>query len=83
MDHPASHGDELVYAGHDQVDQYQDERNPPVEERGRPATHWCTCSALAELTRILRLLCRRVLRATGVPGSTKYAPLPIGWSDGM
>ena len=81
-DHPASHGGKLVHARHNQVDQYQDERDPPVKERAHPAARQRTRGALAKLARVLRLLCRCMPRATGIPGSTKYAPLPIGWSDG-
>ena len=55
-DGPTSHRGELVYAGHDQVDQYQAECDPPVEERACPATGQRACSASAELARVL-LLC--------------------------
>ena len=82
-DHPASHGDELVYAGHDQVDKYQDERDPPVEERARPAARQHARGALAELARVLCLLCRRVPWATGALCPSKCVLLPIGWSDGV
>ena len=81
-DHPASHGGELVHARHDQVDQHQDERDPPVEERAHPAVRWHACGALAELACVLCLLCC-VPRATGALCPTKRMPLPIGWSDGM
>ena len=56
MDGPTRHRGELVYAGHDQVDQYHDERDPPVKECAHPATGWRTRGASAELARIL-LLC--------------------------
>ena len=55
-DGPTSHRGELVYAGHDQVDQYQDERDPPVEERALPATSQHVRGALAKLAHVL-LLC--------------------------
>ena len=77
-EHPASHGDELIYTGHDQVDQYQDERDPPVEERTRPAAGWRAHGASAELTRILHLLCRHVPWATGALCLTKRARSPLG-----
>ena len=55
-DHPASYGGELIHAGRDQVDQHQDERDPPVEERARPAARRHARGALAELACVL-LLC--------------------------
>ena len=55
-DGPTSHRGELVYAGDDQVDQYQAECDPPVKERACPAMGWRAHGALAELTRVL-LLC--------------------------
>ena len=82
-DHPASHGGELVHAGRDQVDQHQDERDPPVEERAHPAARRHTRDALAELARVLRLLFRRAPWATGALCPSKRVLLPIGWSDGV
>ena len=79
-DHPASHGGELVHARHDQVDQHQDKRDPPIEERAHPAVHWRAHGTSAELARVLRLLCRHVPWATGIPGSVKYVPACNGHS---
>ena len=55
-DGPTSHRGEVVYAGRDQVDQHDDERDPPVEERAHPAAGRRAHGALAELARVL-LLC--------------------------
>ena len=82
-DHPASHGGKLVHARHDQVDQHQDKRDPPVEERAHPAQRWHARGALAELAHVLRLLCHRVPQATGALCPSKRVLLPIGWSDGV
>ena len=82
-DHPASHGDELVHARRDQVDQHQDERDPPVEERACPAVRRHARGTLAELARVLRLLCRCVPWATSALCPSKCILLPIGWSDGV
>ena len=57
-DGPISHRGELVYAKHGQVDQYQDERYPPVEERTRPAASRRACGASAELACVLLLYMR-------------------------
>ena len=56
MNGPTSHWGELVYAGPDQVDQYQAEHDPPVEERACPAAGRRARGMSAKLARIL-LLC--------------------------
>ena len=63
MDGPTSHRSELVYTGHSQVNRDQDEHDPPVKERTRPAAGLCMHGALTELARIL-LLCVRWLHAS-------------------
>ena len=63
MDGPTSHWGELVYAGHCQVNRDQDKREPPVEERTRPALGLCTHGVSTELARVL-LLCARWLYAS-------------------
>ena len=55
-DGPTSHRGELVYAGHDQIDQHQGEHDLSVEDRGHPAAGRCSRGASAELARVL-LLC--------------------------
>ena len=56
MDDPTSHRGELIYTGSRQVNHDQEERDPPVEERARPAVGWRAFGASTKLACVL-LLC--------------------------
>ena len=58
MDGPTSYRGELVYARHNQIDQHQGERDPPVKERAHPAMGRRARGASAELARVLLLYMR-------------------------
>ena len=57
-DGPTSHRGEIVHARHDQIDQHQGERDPPVEERAHPAADQRARGTSAELARVLLLYMR-------------------------
>ena len=69
-----SHWGELVYAGHDQVDQYQAEHDPPVEE--------CACPAASRRARrVGRARPRLALMLALLLHLLPYRAAPLGIPD--